>query len=774
MKFDQAHLHEIESRCTQESPPRCQSLCPFQLDVRAFLAAMAEGRHAQARKILDRALPLPGILAGICDHPCENACLRQGLGGPLAINKLEQYCAAVAEPSRMLPLPPKKFPLAVLGSGLAGLVAAAELARKGYPVTIFYRDDPAALLAARFPPLKTDNVLAADLEALSRLQVTFEQACPDAALLARCETEFDGVLLDADAARELAPQEDAVDGVTRHWRDSVCCAGRLSRTPTGHAFPEAARQAGEGRRAAQTLERLAGKVSLTAAREKQRGALHVSLEGIAPVPRAEPANGFYTPVEARAEAARCLQCQCLICVRECVYLQKYKGYPRTYARQIYNNASIVQGFHTANALINGCSLCGQCEQLCPENFSMADLCRTAREDMVDRNYMPASAHEFALEDMESASGPECALALNDVSLPEGAKPAWLFFPGCQLAASRGEQVIELHAHLREHLSGGVALLLSCCGIPAHWAGRRAMFAGHASALLEQWKEFGRPGVTAACSSCMEALRLALPEARVSSAWEMLNNLPLPRRRGADFSEPLSVHDPCTARHDAVWRNAVRDLARKCGARLEEPRLSGENTPCCGYGGLVSCVWPDLAAEMSADRAAALPHTALASCIMCRDRLAARGKDCLHLLDLLFPRPAMPGKDAAREKGPGLSARRAGRAALRRRLLRDCAGGETPPPQPEGLRVPPETLVRLEDRHILLDDVARAVAWAESSGQYFENRENGRRLGSFRPRHVTFWVEYSHDGEGLVLHDAWRHRMKVPGSGGAPERKEKSA
>jgi hypothetical protein len=274
---------------------------------------------------------------------------------------------------------------------------------------------------------------------------------------------------------------------------------------------------------------------------------------------------------------------------------------------------------------------------------------------------------------------------------------------------------------------------------------------------------------------MKALRLALPEARIHSAWEVLNTLPLPGRHGTDFSEPLSVHDPCTARHDAVWQSAVRELARKCGARLEEPRLSGERTSCCGYGGLVSCARPGLAAEMSADRAAALPHTALASCIMCRDRLAAQGKDCLHLLDLLFPRPAMTGKNAAGEKGPGLSARRAGRAALRRRLLGDCAGEETPAPQqPAGMRVPPETLARLEDRHILLEDVTQTVAWTESSGQYFENLENGHRLGSFRPRHVTFWVEYCREGGELVLHDAWRHRMKVPGSGGAAARKEKSA
>ena len=121
----------------------------------------------------------------------------------------------------------------------------------------------------------------------------------------------------------------------------------------------------------------------------------------------EPAAETYSEAEARQEAARCLQCQCLICVKQCLLLQKYKGYPRVYARQMFNNAAIVMGLHLANELINGCTLCGQCEELCPENFSMSELCLTSRRDMVERGYMPASAHEFALEDMESACGEAC-------------------------------------------------------------------------------------------------------------------------------------------------------------------------------------------------------------------------------------------------------------------------------------------------------------------------------------------------------------------------------
>jgi Fe-S oxidoreductase len=771
--MDQKHLHEMEARCTQESPPRCRAACPFDLDVRAFMTHMAAGRAGEARKLLERHLPLPGVLARLCDHPCEEVCLRRDLGGSLAMHGLELSCKLAAGPqSRPLPMPPKKKRLAVAGAGLAGLTAAWDLSRKGYPVTVCHAGAPEAALLAAYPVLAEvglgKDFLAEDMAVLLRQKVRFEAVALDATLTARLAAEYDGLLLDADAAPDLVPAWEAVDAETLLWRDNICCAGWKERTPTGHAYASPSAQAGQGRRAAQTLERLVSGVSLTAAREKAQGPLHTDVAGIAPLPRQEPAGVVHTAEEAAREAARCLQCQCLICVKECVYLQKYKGYPRVYARQAHNNASIVKGLHTANAMINGCALCGQCEELCPENFSMAEMCLAAREDMVERGFMPPSAHEFALEDMENASGPECALTLPDTSLPQGAAPAWALFPGCQLAASRGEQVAALYARLKMALASGptpgLGLMLSCCGVPARWAGRTKLYREHAAGLRASWESLGRPRLMAACSSCLVVLREVLPEARAVSVWEVLDGLDLPASGPLppDLPAVLSVQDPCTARHDAAWLAAVRSLARKAGVTLEEPRLSGPATACCGYGGLVWCAQPDTADAMSAHRAAELPHAGLASCIMCRDRLAAGGKEAWHLLDLLFPDLAEP---SGGRSGPGLSARRANRAALRRRLLHDYRGEAAARP-PEGkVRVGPELLARLEARHILLEDVEAAVAGAEASGHRFKNLENGHWLGSWRPRQVTFWVEYTPEGEGFALHDAWCHRMAVPGSGG---------
>ena len=159
-------------------------------------------------------------------------------------------------------------------------------------------------------------------------------------------------------------------------------------------------------------------------------------------------------------------------------------------------------------------------------------------------------------------------------------------------------------------------------------------------------------------------------------WEVLDALPWPEGTsgGVDRGTLLTMQDPCTARHDTAWQDAVRSLVRKAGMIPEEPPQGRDRTACCGYGGLVWCAQPELADAMAGHRAGGLPHAALSSCIMCRDRLAGSGKPGLHLLDLL-PQLAPLAHGLEPEKGPGLSERRARRAALRRRLARVWLGNK---------------------------------------------------------------------------------------------------
>ena len=129
--MEQADLRSWERQCTQDDMPKCRAACPLQMDVRPFLERMAHGDTPGARKVLERHLPLPGVLGRICEHPCETACVRQELGGPLAVGALERVCVSqCAQQTRNLPRPPKSKKVAVIGDGMAGLVAAWDLSRR--------------------------------------------------------------------------------------------------------------------------------------------------------------------------------------------------------------------------------------------------------------------------------------------------------------------------------------------------------------------------------------------------------------------------------------------------------------------------------------------------------------------------------------------------------------------------------------------------------------------------------------------------------------------
>jgi len=766
MVMEQLELREWERRCIQEEPPECVSACPLHLDARALCGQVAAGRWDQAWQVLFKTMPLPGVLGRICDAPCEARCKRRQAGEAIRVGLIERAVAGQPPPRlRLPPLPRKSQKTAVLGDGLAGLSAAWDLARKGYPVALHHPGDvPGAALVAEFAPL-TPAIMAAEAARLAQAGVTFvpDPALADPARLAQCLAENDALLLDLavcpGAGLGLAPGPDGSPvldpawGTTSHER---IFAARAEASPVWRA--------GRGRWAAASLDRRLQKVSLTAGRDQEGPRptrLFTSLEGVEPSPALIPADSLagYAPEEARAEAGRCLDCQCLECVKVCAYLERFGSYPRKYAREIYNNASIVMGMRQANKLVNSCSLCGLCQVVCPTDFAMQDLCLEARRDMVGRGKMPPSAHEFALLDQDFSLSPAFALARPQ---PGRAASAEIFFPGCQLCASAPAQVKAVYQHLTATRPDGVGLMLGCCGAPSLWAGDDARLATAHDQWRAAWASLGRPRVIAACSTCLKTFGEHLPEVEAVSLWQVLDPAGLGRPAPG---LTLALHDPCTSRHAPSVRQAVRELLAGLGVAVEELRLSGEHTECCGFGGLMANANPDLAREVARRRGELSGRDYLTYCAMCRDSLAGVGKRGLHLLDLLFP--GLAGDDPAGRPRPGWSQRRENRSRLRRDFLRDWWGEEEEavPGQAEiRLIISAEVAARLEQRRILEEDLRAAIARAEATGDHLVHPETGHRLASHRPLQATFWVEYSPGPEGFVVHNAYSHRMTVVNGG----------
>jgi Fe-S oxidoreductase len=770
--MDQQELRALEQRCIQEEAPECTAACPIHVDGRAFVGHVAKGEWPEAWKVLRKTMPFPGILGRICDAPCRQHCKRREAGDPIQVGDLERACVATPPPpARVQPLPRKGKTVAVIGSGLSGLTAAWDLARKGYSIRIF---EPGSRLGGPLRDIPGHRLpevaLEEELERLTALDVAVQLNVDvePTRFLDQCLTESDAVFLSLEAAPGRnwdIGRDDAGRIIVDPMLQSTCRPGVYAGGRPGTVGPSPVWQAAEGRWAATSIDRFLQKVSLTAGREKDgpyRTRLFTSIEGVLPLPRVEAVDpqAGYSVEEAIAEARRCLQCECLECVKICAYLERFGAYPRKYAREIYNNASIVMGMHQANKLVNSCSLCGLCERVCPEDFAVQDLCLQARRSMVRRGKMPPSAHEFALQDMRFSLSERFRLARH---APGRTDSAHVFFPGCQLCASTPGQVRRVYAHLMEVLPGGVGLMLGCCGAPAFWAGREDEFRKVCEGFLEDWTALGQPRLITACSTCFRLFSEHLPQVPIVSLWQAMDAMNLPSPAAAATGLRLAIHDPCTTRPYPAVQDAVRRIVKRLGVSAEELTLGRDKTECCGFGGLMQNANPDLSREVAARRARISPLDYLTYCAMCRDSLAAVGKRALHLLDVAFPDAA--GPDPAARQRPGWSERQENRARLRASLVKEFWGERADAMQEYeriALIIAPEVAELLEKRRILVEDVQRVIHEVEKCGSVVVHPQTGRLKACHRPYRTTIWVEYSPAPEGYVVHTAYSHRIEVMG------------
>lgn len=123
--------------------PPCQAACPARVNVQGYAALLQRGKFKEAVSLIRQDMPFPAICGRVCFSPCEDVCARTNVDQAVAIRALKMLVADVErEQGRVKPESiPKKHveKVAVVGAGPAGLTAAYELAKLGYPVTVFER-----------------------------------------------------------------------------------------------------------------------------------------------------------------------------------------------------------------------------------------------------------------------------------------------------------------------------------------------------------------------------------------------------------------------------------------------------------------------------------------------------------------------------------------------------------------------------------------------------------------------------------------------------------
>ncbi len=160
--YTEEKLNEQSARCMNCGIPFCHSGCPLGNIIPEFNDAVYRKNWEEAYKILASTNNFPEFTGRICPAPCEAACVLGINKPPVAIEEIEKHIIEIAYEKNLVkptaPLIKTGKKVAVVGSGPAGLAAAAQLAKAGHTVTVYERDDkPGGLLRYGIPDFKLEK-----------------------------------------------------------------------------------------------------------------------------------------------------------------------------------------------------------------------------------------------------------------------------------------------------------------------------------------------------------------------------------------------------------------------------------------------------------------------------------------------------------------------------------------------------------------------------------------------------------------------------------------
>jgi glutamate synthase (NADPH/NADH) small chain len=130
-------------RCLQCPKPQCVQGCPVEIDIPAFIKEIKDGNFLAASAKLKEKNSLPAICGRVCpqENQCQKFCVLGKMGDPISIGRLERFASDYEQLKGVTVTPKEKSSVkgrvAIVGSGPAGLTAAADLAKLGYEVVMF-------------------------------------------------------------------------------------------------------------------------------------------------------------------------------------------------------------------------------------------------------------------------------------------------------------------------------------------------------------------------------------------------------------------------------------------------------------------------------------------------------------------------------------------------------------------------------------------------------------------------------------------------------------
>ena len=363
----------------------------------------------------------------------------------------------------------------------------------------------------------------------------------------------------------------------------------------------------------------------------------------------------YTKEEAEREAARCRQCECKLCMKECIMLNDYTECPKSLFKKY-----LEEGYENLDHMIAySCNECSQCTLKCPKEFNMKGIFTALKEDYAEKNngLVPLEILKESDRTQEKECGDEYCTrvdgSLQKKEVHKRQKTKYVFVPGCTVSAYSPKGVENIVKHLKECLGHeNVGALLQCCGKVTRFIGETEKFEERNKKAIDILDDMGAEVIITVCPSCYKVFKETAKNQKVIAYWDLMKNLigipETARGIGTGSDVVFNIHDSCVTRDETSHHESVRWVLDELGYNWTEIERNGKNTRCCGVGGMVCSSNPELYERVYTRRANDFDqHNIVTYCGSCRGTMQAAGKDAVHILDLLFGQKYTKDQERAR-------------------------------------------------------------------------------------------------------------------------------